>query len=70
MYELFTSCNSYIVTASALTKNNKKNSTITEDTVNVERFAGLNICSFSPMKFFAEILSRCIGHQCSLLTYS
>ena len=37
-------------------------------TTNRERFAGLNICGFSPMKFFAEILSWCIGHQCSLLT--
>ena len=33
----------------------------------MERFAGLNIRGFSPMKFFAEILTRCIGHQCSLL---
>ena len=24
----------------------------TVNTVNVERFAGLNICSFNPMKFF------------------
>ena len=38
-------------------------------TVNGEKVAGLNIHVFSPMKFFAEILSRCIGHQCSLLTY-
>ena len=27
------------------------------DTVNVERFTGLNICSFRPMKFFTGILS-------------
>ena len=40
-----------------------------ETTINVERFAGVNIRGFSPMKFFAEILSRCIGHQCLLLTY-
>ena len=25
-------------------------------TVDVERFTGLNICGFSPMKFFVEIL--------------
>ena len=31
-------------------------------TIDVERFAGLNICSVSPMKFFTEILSWCIGH--------
>ena len=37
-------------------------------TVNGEKVAGLNIHGFSPMKFFAEILSRRIGHQCSLLT--
>ena len=37
-------------------------------TANEERFAGLNICGFSPMNFFMEILSQCIGHQCSLLT--
>ena len=28
--------------------------------VDVEIFAGLNIRGFSPMKFFAEIFSRCI----------
>ena len=31
-------------------------------TVDVERFARLNIRGFSPMKFFAEILSRCSVH--------
>ena len=41
-----------------------------QHTVDVERFAGLNIRGFSSMKFFTEILSWCIGHQCSLLTYS
>ena len=40
------------------------------NTVNMERFSALNICNFSPMKFFTEILSRCIGHQCLLLIYS
>ena len=39
-------------------------------TVNVERFTGLNIRSFSPMKFFTETISQCIGHQCLLFTYS
>ena len=35
-------------------------------TVDMERFTGLNIHGFSHMKFFTEILSRCIGHQCLL----
>ena len=35
-------------------------------TIDVEGFAGLNIRGFSSMKFFAEILSQYIGHQCSL----
>ena len=39
-------------------------------TVDVKRFAGLNICGFSPIKVFTEILSWYIGHQCSLFTYS
>ena len=39
-------------------------------TVNLERFAGLNIHGFNSMKFFAEIILQCIGHQCLLLTYS
>ena len=33
-------------------------------TVKVEKFAGLNIRGFSAIKFFTEIISRCIGHQC------
>ena len=37
-------------------------------TADMERFAGLNIHGFSLIKFFAVILSQCIGHQCSLLT--
>ena len=36
----------------------------------MERFAGLNIRSISPMKIIVEILSWCIGHQCLLLTNS
>ena len=39
-------------------------------TVNVAGFAGLNTHGFSPMNFFAEILSRCLGQQCSLFTYN
>ena len=33
-------------------------------TVNMERFAGLNIHGFSPMKVFAAILLWCLGQQC------
>ena len=33
----------------------------------MERFAGINICSFSPIKAFTEILSRCLGQRCTLL---
>ena len=36
------------------------------DTVDGERFAGLNARCFSPIKVFTEILSRCLGHKCSL----
>ena len=43
---------------------------VMNNTVDMERFAGLNIHSVSPMKFFAEILSQCIGHQRLLLTYN
>ena len=32
----------------------------TNDTINVERFAGLNFCGFHPMKFFMENLLRCL----------
>ena len=46
-----------------------KDEKVPRHTVDVERFTGLNIHSFSPMKFFAEILSWCIGQQCLLLTY-
>ena len=38
-------------------------------TVNVERFTGLNIHSFSPMKFFAGILLWCLG-QLHLLLFN
>ena len=50
------------------TKDNSKVNIVARITVYVERVAGLNIHGFSPMKFFAEILLQCIGHQCSLLT--
>ena len=30
-------------------------------TVNMERPVGLNICGFSPMKFFTGILLWCLG---------
>ena len=38
-------------------------------TVNGERFTGLNIRGFSPMNFFMEILSQCLGQQCLLFNY-
>ena len=34
-------------------------------TVNVERFAGLNIYSFSPIKVFVAILLQSLGQQCA-----
>ena len=34
----------------------------------MERFAGLNIHGFSPIKVFAEILLCCLGHNCSLFS--
>ena len=40
------------------------------ETVNEARFAGLNICGFSTMKFFMGILSRCLGQQCLLFNYN
>ena len=36
----------------------------------MERFAGLNICSFSPMKFFMEVLLQCLDNQYLLPKYS
>ena len=39
-------------------------------TVNMERFAWLNIRGFNPIKFFTEIISRYIGHQCLLFIYN
>ena len=38
------------------------------NTVDGERFGGLNICGFSVIKVFMEILSRCLGHRCSLFS--
>ena len=40
-----------------------------ENTINMERFAGVNIRGFSPIKFFTGILSQCLDHQCSFNTY-
>ena len=37
-------------------------------TVDGERFAGLNIHSFSAIQVFAEIFSRCLGHKYSLFS--
>ena len=36
---------------------------VCQNTVNGERFAGLNICCFSAIEVFMEILSRCLGHK-------
>jgi len=36
-------------------------------TVNGESFTGLNFRGFDPMKYFAEILLRFIGQECSQL---
>ena len=38
------------------------------DTVHGERFLGLNICCFSAIKIFTEILSHCLGHKCLLFS--
>ena len=38
------------------------------DTVDGERFAGLNTHCFSPIKVFTEILSDCLSHKCSLFS--
>ena len=37
-------------------------------TIDRERIAGLNIHSFSDIKVFTEILSHCLGHECSFST--
>ena len=34
----------------------------------MERFAGLNIHGFSPIKVFTEILLCCVGQKCSLFS--
>ena len=36
--------------------------------IDVERFAGLNVCGFNPIEVFAEILSRCLGQKCLLFS--
>ena len=38
------------------------------DTIDGERFAGLNIRGFSTIKVFMEILLCCLGHKCSLFS--
>ena len=37
-------------------------------TVDGERFAGVNICDFSAIEVFMEILSHSLGHKCSLFS--
>ena len=37
-------------------------------TIDRERFAGLNICDFSAIEVFMEILSHSLGHKCSLFS--
>ena len=38
------------------------------NTVDRERFAGLNICGFSTIEVFAEIFLHCLGHKYSLFS--
>ena len=35
-------------------------------TVDEEKFTGLNICGFSAIEVFTEILLHCLDHKCSL----
>ena len=37
-------------------------------TLDMERFAGLNILGLGPIKVFAEMLSLCLGQACSLFS--
>ena len=37
-------------------------------TVDGERFTGLNICGFSAIKAFTEIVLHCLGHKCLLFS--
>ena len=41
---------------------------MTMNTVDGERFAGLNIRGFCAIKVFTEILSCCLDHKCSLFS--
>ena len=43
--------------------------TIPNNTVDGERFAGLNIRGFSAIEVFAEIISRCLGHKQCITTH-
>ena len=38
------------------------------NTVDRETFAGVNICGFSSIEVFMEILSHSLGHKCSLFS--
>ena len=34
----------------------------------MERFAGLNVCGFNSLEYFAEMLSHCLGQECLLFS--
>ena len=53
----------------ATTKKNGKFLLAMQDYCRWGTFDGLNICSFSAIKIFTEILSRCLGHHCSLYIF-
>ena len=36
--------------------------------IDMERFAGLHICSFNPIEVFCEIVLRCLGQKCLLIS--
>ena len=38
------------------------------NTIDRERFAGLNARVYNPIKVFAEILSRCLSQKCLLFS--
>ena len=41
---------------------------ISVHTVDMERFAGLNICGFNPIEILAETLLCCVGQKCLLFS--
>ena len=49
-----------------LTEHRKVVNSYLKFTIDKERFSGINICSFSAIKVFTEILSHCLGHKYSL----